>query len=104
LAALDAQTRVVLQQELVQIWRATNSTVVYITHDISEAISLADRIVVMTARPGRIKAIREVSFGRDRDVVHMRAASGFRELEVELWGMVANEVGANLRHAAGVAS
>ena len=104
LAALDAQTRVVLQQELVQIWRATNSTVVYITHDISEAISLADRVVVMTARPGRIKATREVLFGRDRDVVHMRAASGFRELEVELWGMVANEVGANLRHAAGVAS
>jgi ABC-type nitrate/sulfonate/bicarbonate transport system ATPase subunit len=104
LAALDAQTRVVLQQELVRIWRETNSTVVYITHDISEAISLADRIVVMTARPGRIKAIRDVSFGRDRDVVHMRATSNFRELEVELWGMVANEVGMNLGRAAEVAS
>ena len=96
LAALDAQTRVVLQQELVRIWRETKSTVVYITHDISEAISLADRVVVMTARPGRIKAVRDVPFDRDRDVVHMRATGDFRELEIELWDMVAKEVGINL--------
>jgi ABC-type nitrate/sulfonate/bicarbonate transport system ATPase subunit len=99
LAALDAQTRVVLQQELVRIWRETKSTVVYITHDISEAISLADRVVVMTARPGRIKAIRDVPFDRDRDVVHLRATGDFRELEIELWDMVAKEVGINLSTA-----
>jgi ABC-type nitrate/sulfonate/bicarbonate transport system ATPase subunit len=98
LAALDAQTRVVIQQELLRIWRETKSTVVYITHDISEAISLADRVVVMTARPGRIKAIRDVPFDRNRDAIQMRAAAKFRELEVELWGMVAEEVGGNLNH------
>lgn len=104
LAALDAQTRVVIQQELLRIWRETKSTVVYITHDISEAISLADRVVVMTARPGRIKAIRDVPFDRNRDAMQMRGAAKFRDLEVELWGMVAEEVGGNLGRAEGAVS
>jgi len=96
LAALDAQTRRVMQQELIDIWRATASTVVYITHDIAEALSLADRIVVMTARPGRIKTIREVPFGRERNVVELRRRPEFGDLEIALWRMVAEEVGARL--------
>jgi NitT/TauT family transport system ATP-binding protein len=96
LAALDAQTRIVMQQELINIWQRTNSTVVYVTHDIAEAVTLADTVVVMTSRPGRIKAVRPVSFGRDRDVIALRREPVFRELEAELWTMVTEEVGDSL--------
>ncbi|MDB5405660.1 MAG: transporter ATP-binding protein [Rhodospirillales bacterium] len=96
LAALDAQTRLVMQQELLGIWSETRSTVIYITHDIGEALALADRIVVMTARPGRIKAIQTVPFGRDRDVVELRREPEFGSLEADLWKLVADEVGQSL--------
>ncbi len=96
LAALDAQTRIVMQQELVAIWRQTQSTVVYVTHDIGEAVSLADRVVVMTRRPGRIKTISKVPFGRDRDVVELRRSPDFGELEATLWSTVTEEVGSSL--------
>jgi NitT/TauT family transport system ATP-binding protein len=96
LAALDAQTRIVMQQELIGIWQRTRSTVVYVTHDIAEAVTLADRVLVMTSRPGRIKAIRPVPFGRDRDVIALRREPAFRELEAELWTMVTEEVGDSL--------
>jgi NitT/TauT family transport system ATP-binding protein len=96
LAALDAQTRFIMQKELLQIWKKTNSTVIYITHDIGEALTLADRIVVMTARPGRIKMIQNVPFSRDRDVIKLRAQPEFGKLESELWQLVAEEVGSSL--------
>ena len=96
LAALDAQTRIVMQQELVNIWQRTHSTVVYVTHDIAEAVTLADTVVVMTARPGRIKAVRTIPFGRERDVIAMRREPAFRELEADLWTMVTDEVGDSL--------
>ena len=96
LAALDAQTRFIMQKELLQIWKQTNSTVIYITHDIGEALTLADRIVVMTARPGRIKIIEPVPFDRDRDVIALRAHPHFGKLESNLWRLVAEEVGSTL--------
>jgi ABC-type nitrate/sulfonate/bicarbonate transport system ATPase subunit len=96
LSALDAQTRLVMQQELLGIWRKTNSTVFYITHDIGEAISLADRIIVMTARPGRIKGVYDVPFGRDRNVLDIRRSGAFGEMEVDLWRQIAEEVGQSL--------
>lgn len=96
LSALDAQTRLVVQQELLRIWRQTNSTVVYITHDISEAIALSDRIAVLHARPGRIKKIVQVPFSRERNVLDMRQTKEFGAMEAELWRMVAEEVGERL--------
>jgi NitT/TauT family transport system ATP-binding protein len=101
LAALDAQTRLVMQQELLRIWKETKSTVIYITHDIGEALMLADRVVVMTARPGCIKAVQDIPFGRDRDVVEMRANPAFGRLESELWRLVAEEVGHSLDRSNG---
>lgn len=97
LAALDSQTRLVMQQELLRIWAKTRSTVVYITHDIGEALTLADRIVVMTARPGRIKAIETVPFGTGRDVIALRGEPEFGRLEVALWQLLADEVGQTLQ-------
>jgi NitT/TauT family transport system ATP-binding protein len=96
LSALDAQTRLVMQQELLGIWRQTRSTVVYVTHDIGEAITLADRIAVLRARPGRIKEIKSVPFPRERNVLEIRRTREFGELEVDLWRMVAEEVGQKL--------
>jgi NitT/TauT family transport system ATP-binding protein len=66
--ALDAQTRRTLQDELLRIWSAYRKTVIFVTHSIEEAIYLSDRIVVMTARPGRIKAVIDVREERPRDL------------------------------------
>src|SRR5258708_23431639 len=67
-AALDAQTREVMQAELLKIWTKAKKTVVFITHQINEAIYLADRVVVMSARPGRIKDVFAVPFERPRNL------------------------------------
>lgn len=96
LAALDAQTRLVMQQELLRIWSETRSTVVYITHDIEEAVTLADRVVVLTARPGRVKLIRSTPAKADGNVAELRRDKAFGDLVVELWEAVAGSVGASL--------
>jgi NitT/TauT family transport system ATP-binding protein len=67
-AALDAQTRSIMQRELLRVWSADRRTAIFITHNIEEAILLGDRVVVMTARPGRIKDIVGVDLPRPRDV------------------------------------
>ena len=96
LAALDAQTRLVIQQELLGIWKTTRSTVVYITHDIEEAVTLADRVVVLSARPGRIDMIREVPPKAGMDVAELRRDKAFGDLVVELWQAIAGSVGDRL--------
>ena len=65
--ALDAQTRYVMQQELLRIWRAYKKTVLFVTHSIEEALFLSDRVLLMTARPGRVKAEIRVEYPRPRD-------------------------------------
>ena len=65
---LDAQTRIVLQDQLLKLWSASKKTIIFITHDLIEAITLADRVVLMSSRPGRIKSIEQVAIPRPRDV------------------------------------
>ncbi|MEV1295503.1 ABC transporter ATP-binding protein [Pseudonocardia sp. NPDC049635] len=95
LAALDAQTRIVMQAELTRIWRTISSTVVYVTHDIEEAITLADRVIVMTARPGRIRSDRRVEIarvdaaGEPLSPLQVRADPGFGALALDLWADLA---------------
>src|SRR5262252_1421532 len=86
-AALDAQTREILQDELLQLMQRADErkTMVFITHSIDEAIILGDRIGVMTARPGRIKEVLELPFGRPRDVEAVRADPRFAELRAHIW-------------------
>jgi NitT/TauT family transport system ATP-binding protein len=84
-AALDAQTREVLQEELLRIMQDERKTMVFITHSIDEAILLGDRIAVMSARPGRIKEVIELPFGRPRDANTMRADPRFAELRAHIW-------------------
>jgi len=97
LAALDAQTRLVMQQELFWMWGQTKSTVVYVTHDIEEALSLADRLLIMTARPGRIKSLIDAPFDRTMEPMQRRRAANFGELQADIWAMVADEVGQTLQ-------
>ena len=86
-AALDAQTREVLQEELLQLMQRPEErkTMVFITHSIDEAILLGDRIAVMTVRPGRIKEIIDLPFGRPRDVDTTRADPRFAEIRTRIW-------------------
>ena len=70
--ALDTHTKLNLHAELLALWEARHQTVVFVTHDLSEAITLADRIVVMTRRPGRIKLVHDVKLPRPRDVIALR--------------------------------
>jgi NitT/TauT family transport system ATP-binding protein len=72
--ALDAQTRNMLQQELLEIWEKTKKTVIFITHSVDEAVFLADRIIVMTPRPGRISRIFEIDLPRPRERTNVEFA------------------------------
>jgi NitT/TauT family transport system ATP-binding protein len=87
--ALDAQTRSLMQTELLNIWKRKPKTVIFVTHDVQEAVYLADRIAVMSARPGRIKAIVENRFG-DRDPGILRSKE-FVERVDEIWNLVREE-------------
>jgi len=84
-AALDAQTREVLQEELLRIMQDERKTMVFITHSIDEAILLGDRIAVMSARPGRIKEVLDVPLARPRDGNALRADPRFAELRAHIW-------------------
>jgi NitT/TauT family transport system ATP-binding protein len=86
-AALDAQTREVLQEELLALMQRAEErkTMVFITHSIDEAIILADRIAVMSARPGRIKEVLDMPFGWPRDVDAVRLDPRFAELRQHIW-------------------
>ncbi len=90
-AALDAQMRRVLQDELLMLWQEDRRTVVFVTHSLEEAILLGDRIVVMSARPGRIIADHRVPFERPRRP-ELRGTAEFAELEREIWSQMRLEV------------
>jgi NitT/TauT family transport system ATP-binding protein len=84
--ALDAQTRSLMQTELLGIWQRTPKTVIFVTHDVQEAVYLADRVAVMSARPGRIKAIVETRFDKnDPEIFKTRA---FVDKVDEIWNLV----------------
>jgi NitT/TauT family transport system ATP-binding protein len=82
---LDAQTRLSLQALLLSIWESQRSTVLFVTHDLTEAIALADRVVLMSARPGRIVRADRVEIPRPRDIFYMHDLPEFRRLYDVLW-------------------
>jgi NitT/TauT family transport system ATP-binding protein len=89
-AALDAQTRQVMQQQLLEIWQRDQKTVVFVTHQIDEALFLADRVVVMAAHPGRIVSEYKVPFKRPRDL-DLKYDPRFTEVVHELWGYIKSD-------------
>jgi NitT/TauT family transport system ATP-binding protein len=90
--ALDAQTRVLLQDELLRLWEANRKTVLFVTHDLAEAISLADRIIVMTARPARVKSHYPVELPRPRSAADARFLPGFDGLYHAIWNDLRPEI------------
>jgi NitT/TauT family transport system ATP-binding protein len=94
-AALDAQTREIMQAELLRIWRSNRKTVMFVTHQIDEAVYLADRVVVMTSRPGQIKAMLDVDIPRPRDL-SVKRMPRFLDLVDQVWKMIEEEVKAAL--------
>src|SRR5687767_15775523 len=86
-AALDAQTREYMQSELLKIWAQARKTVVFITHQINEAVYLADRVTVMSSRPGTVKGVFDVPFERPRPLSVKRDAK-FLQIEDAIWQMV----------------
>lgn len=91
-AALDAQTRELLQGELLALWEKTRKTIVFITHGIDEAVYLGQRVVVMTSRPGRIKTVLEVPQALRAHGKDLRSAPEFGRLRQELWSHLRSEV------------
>ncbi|HLB12869.1 MAG TPA: ABC transporter ATP-binding protein [Dehalococcoidia bacterium] len=89
-ASLDAQMRELMQEELLRIWSQFKTTVVFVTHGIDEAIYLSDRVIVMSARPGRVKLEMPIPFPRPRHGV--RAAPEFARLREELWEILKGEI------------
>jgi len=86
--ALDEQTRVGMANELMRLWEHTPRTVVFVTHGIEEAVTLADRVVVLSARPGRIKEILPIDFPRPRDAVALRGVPRFGATVVRIWDLL----------------
>lgn len=91
-SALDAQNRVLVQDSFLEVWERQRSTVLLITHDLAEAIVLADRVAVMSASPGRIKVIHEVNLPRPRSASELRATPAFHETYDAIWEDLKGEV------------
>src|SRR6266446_5624971 len=89
---LDAQTRMVLQDELLRIWEQQRQTIVFVTHDLVEAVALADRVVVMTHRPGKIKDIIKVTMARPRNIFEIHRQEGFDDAHSRLWNIFRHEL------------
>ncbi|MCH8055475.1 MAG: ABC transporter ATP-binding protein [Deltaproteobacteria bacterium] len=90
-ASLDAQTRDLMQAELLQIWDRAKKTVLFVTHSIEEAAYLSDRVIVMTARPGRTKSILKINLPRPRDY-EMRLSPEFNEIKLKIWSILKEEL------------
>jgi len=90
--ALDAQLKLIMLDQLQTLTQQRKMTVIFVTHDLGEAISLADRVVIFSARPGRIRTIRDVPLPRPRDVFKVRFTDAFARFHEELWDVLKDEV------------
>src|SRR3979411_377515 len=91
-SALDVQTRSLMETELLSLWSSMSASVVFVTHDLEEAISLSDRVFVITAAPGTVKSTYEVDLPRPRNVAEIRCQPRFNEIYEEIWSDLRDEV------------
>jgi NitT/TauT family transport system ATP-binding protein len=91
-SALDAQNKLLLQEELLHIWDEDKKTVVFITHSVDEAVLLGDRVMVMTAQPGRVKQFVPIALARPRDIMELQGAPEYGELVHRIWSDLRDEV------------
>jgi NitT/TauT family transport system ATP-binding protein len=90
--ALDAQLKLVLQQELLRLWADAGTTILFVTHDLAEAVTLSDRVVVVSSRPGMMRTIKTIDIERPRNVFDVRFDDRFRELQQELWAILQDDM------------
>ena len=91
-SALDAQNKLLLQEELLHIWDEHKKTVVFITHSVDEAVLLGDRVLVMTAQPGRLKLFVPVPLARPRDLLELQKSPDYADLVHRIWSSLRDEV------------
>ena len=91
-SALDVQTRTLMENELLSLWAASRPSVVFVTHDLEEAIALSDRVVVLTAGPGTVKGTYTVDLPRPRNVAEIRFQPRFTEIYEAIWSQLRDEV------------
>jgi NitT/TauT family transport system ATP-binding protein len=91
-SALDAQNKLLLQEELLHIWEEHKKTVVFITHSVDEAVFLGDRIMVMTAQPGKVKMFVPVPLARPRNIMELQKMPEYGELIAHIWSSLREEV------------
>jgi NitT/TauT family transport system ATP-binding protein len=91
-SALDEQNKTLLQQEVLRIWEEDKKTVVFITHSVDEAVTLGDKIMVMSAHPGRVKTVIDVPFARPRNVLELRSQPAYGEMVYQIWSHLREEV------------
>jgi NitT/TauT family transport system ATP-binding protein len=89
---LDAQTRLILQDELLRVWDKDKKTILFVTHDLTEAIALSDKVVLLTGRPGTVKRIFDIPLPRPRNVFEIHSEPGFREAYHEVWQYFRSEI------------
>jgi len=89
---LDAQTRMLLQDELLRVWDKNKKTILFVTHDLTEAIALSDQVVLFTGRPGTVKRVFDVPLSRPRNVFEILSEKGFAEIYQEIWQYFKNEI------------
>jgi NitT/TauT family transport system ATP-binding protein len=89
--ALDTHTKTRLHASLLEIWEKTRQTIVFVTHDLMEAITLSDRVVIMSARPGRVKAAYDIRIPRPRDVINVKDSEEYLEDFREIWRILGAE-------------
>jgi NitT/TauT family transport system ATP-binding protein len=91
-SALDVQTRTLMENELLSLWSSTSASVVFVTHDLEEAIALADRVFVLTAGPATVKAAYTVDLARPRNVAEIHFESRFTQIYEQIWNSLRDEV------------
>jgi len=103
--ALDVQTKAIMQTELLQLWEELRPSVLFITHDLDEAVALADRVVIMTSSPGTVKDVFDIDLPRPRgDVQQIRHEGRFLELQSQIWESLREEVDRAYAQTAAVAA
>jgi NitT/TauT family transport system ATP-binding protein len=95
-AALDAQTREIMQSELLRIWQESQKTVLFVTHQIDEAVFLSDRVLVFTVRPGRLKQVVDIDLPRPRDL-RIKRTPEFVDYVEQIWRLIEEEVRQSVR-------
>ena len=94
--ALDAQTRTLIEDDFLRLWRDVGMTVLFVTHDLPEAIAMCTRVVIITARPGRVKSDYEINLPVDLSTTDRKLQPGFQELFSHIWADLRDEVGSHL--------